>query len=212
MYNSVRIYKSIPLLCFRRYKLQIPRLFSQQSVDVNTNVIKDVILYKSNNQRFFRLVNLCGIIQFGFWSYLSITAYSTLRDIPVDRTKKNVWWRNINFGDSKWRTTLTTISFLVGWGILTLSWMYTLRSIKYLILRKGGKEATVVTYTPWGHNRMFTLPISDMSATQARATASSFIPIKIKNHWFYYMIDMRGEFRNGPLFDSTAGLKRLFKS
>lgn len=95
-------------------KSSINRFFSQKALDVNTNVIKDVILYKSQNEKFFKAVNLFGIAQFGFWTYLSLTAYQTLKDIPVDETKHDVWWRKINFGDSKWRNSLTIISFCVG--------------------------------------------------------------------------------------------------
>ncbi|KAL1517698.1 hypothetical protein ABEB36_001433 [Hypothenemus hampei] len=184
------------------------KLHSQSVVDVNTNVIKDVILYKSDQDRFFRVLNIFGIAQFGFWSYLSLTAYQTLKDIPVN-PNETVWWKKINLGDSKWRNSLTTIAFVIGWGILATTWTYTLRSVKYLILRKGGKQLTVVTYTPGLQNRMFTLDLKNISAMQARSTASSYIPMKVKGHWFYYMIDMKGEFRNSTLFDHTAGLKRV---
>lgn len=208
-----------------------PRNICQNSLDVNTNVIKDVILYKSDNDRFFKIVNFFGIAQFGFWTYLSFTAYQTLKDIPVTQSSESVWWRKINFGDSKWRNSLTIISFFIGkhtslqsracdsycglfpgWGVLAVSWLYTLRAVKYLILRKGGQKATIVTYTPFGPNRMFTLPLADISSTQSRMAATSFIPLKVKGHWFYYMIDAKGEFRNTLLFDHTAGLKRVWRN
>ncbi|ENN79842.1 hypothetical protein YQE_03664, partial [Dendroctonus ponderosae] len=198
---KLRNYASVSVLRWRN--------IGQTSLDVNTNVIKDVILYKSNNDRFFKMVNFFGIAQFGFWTYLSLTAYQTLKDIPVSQSTESVWWRKINFGENRWRNSLTIISFLIGWGILAVSWLYTLRAVKYLILRKGGQQATIVTYTPLGPNRMFTLDLANVSSTQSRTAATSFIPLKVKGHWFYYMIDMKGEFRNTVLFDHTAGLKRL---
>ncbi|XP_066148388.1 transmembrane protein 223 [Euwallacea fornicatus] len=184
---------------------------TQRSLDVKTNVIKDVILYKSNNDRFFKVVNWFGVSQFCFWSYLSMTAFQTLKDIPVSPDSKDIWWRKINFGDSKWKNSLTIISFVIGWGILSVTWIYTLRAVKYLILRKGGQQATIITYAPFGKNRMFTLDLQCISATQARSAALSFIPLKVKGHWFYYMIDMNGEFKNALLFDNTAGLKRVWR-
>lgn len=47
----------------------------------------------------------------------------------------------------------------LGYGILVMSWMYTLRSVRFLILRKGGADVTFVTYTPFGQNRMLTVPL-----------------------------------------------------
>ncbi|ERL87751.1 hypothetical protein D910_05140 [Dendroctonus ponderosae] len=181
---KLRNYASVSVLRWRN--------IGQTSLDVNTNVIKDVILYKSNNDRFFKMVNFFGIAQFGFWTYLSLTAYQTLKDIPVSQSTESVWWRKINFGENRWRNSLTIISFLIGWGILAVSWLYTLRAVKYLILRKGGQQATIVTYTPLGPNRMFTLDLANVSSTQSRTAATSFIPLKVKGHWFYYMIDMKG--------------------
>lgn len=90
------------------------RTFSDKALDVNTNVIKDVILYKSDGDRFFKVLNFFGVSQFVFWTYLSMTAYQTLKDIPVNEATANVWWRRINFGDSKWKNSLTIISFVIG--------------------------------------------------------------------------------------------------
>lgn len=87
-------------------------------------------------------------------------------------------------------------------------WMYTLRSVRYLILNKGGKKLTFVTYTPFGKNRMMTVPMENVCCKEARNIARVQLPLKIKNRWMHYMLDMRGEFKNPLLFDSTAGLMR----
>lgn len=86
--------------------------------------------------------------------------------------------------------------------------MFTLRSVRYLVLRKGGSEITFVTYTPLGKNRMVTVPLSDISCKQTRSSAQSQLPIKVKNHYLHYILDMKGEFKNTVLFDHTAGLRR----
>lgn len=89
--------------------------------------------------------------------------------------------------------------------------MHTLRSVKYLILRKGGQSVTVVTHTPFGENRLLTLGLENVSCRQMRTEAKSQIPIKIRGHAMHYLLDMRGEFRHPKLFDSTCGLAREWK-
>lgn len=89
--------------------------------------------------------------------------------------------------------------------------MYTLRSVRYLILRKGGGEVTLVTYGPFGKNRMITVPLRDISCTEMRNRTKTSLPLKVKNRYFHYVLDMKGEFKNAALFDSTAGLRRNLK-
>lgn len=91
----------------------IKRCYSPKSLDINTNVAKDVILYKHLNDGFFKVINLFAICQFGFWTYLAMFAFTNLKDVPVD-DKEEKWWRKINLGDTKYRNTFTTISFLIG--------------------------------------------------------------------------------------------------
>lgn len=89
-----------------------------------------------------------------------------------------------------------------------MSWAYTLRSIRYLVLRKGGNQVTLVTYAPFGKNRMMTVDLKYVSAQEARQFAKVQLPIKVKGKSLYYMLDMRGQFLNPKLYDQTAGLKR----
>jgi hypothetical protein len=88
---------------------------STSALDVNTNVVKDVILYRYDNPKFFRIVNIFALCQFGFWTYLSHFAFTTLKDAPVPEDKDNLpWWRRINLGENKYRNGLTVLSFLIG--------------------------------------------------------------------------------------------------
>lgn len=93
-----------------------PKTFvSTSSLEVNTKVIKDVILYRYENQKFFRIVNIFALCQFGFWTYLSHFAFTTLKDAPVPKDADSLpWWRRINLGENKYRNTLTVLSFLIG--------------------------------------------------------------------------------------------------
>lgn len=91
------------------------RNFCVKVVDTNTNVTKDVILFKYINSRYFRIVNIFSVCQFLFWTYLSTFAFSTLRDTPVEKPEEEtVWWRKINFGENKYKNGLTILSFSVG--------------------------------------------------------------------------------------------------
>jgi hypothetical protein len=83
-------------------------------LEVKTNIAKDVILFKYDNPRFFKIVNIFAVCQFVFWSYLSVFSFTTLRDAPVDRSKETTWWRKINLGENKYRNSLSIISFIIG--------------------------------------------------------------------------------------------------
>lgn len=89
-------------------------------------------------------------------------------------------------------------------------WMYTLKSVRYLILNKGGRHLTFVTYTPYGKNRMMKVPIDNVCCKEQRTAAKVQLPLKVKDMWMHYMLDMKGEFKHPVLFDSTAGLFRKF--
>ena len=85
--------------------------------DVNTNVVKDVILFKYENPKFFMYMNVFAIVQYMFWTYLGLFAFTTLRDAPVDKaniTDDTPWFRKINLGENKYRNTLGVVSVVVG--------------------------------------------------------------------------------------------------
>lgn len=86
--------------------------------------------------------------------------------------------------------------------------MFTLRSVRFLILRKGGAQVSVVTYGPFGRNRIMDVPVRCISAQESREAARVTIPIKIKDRSFFYVLDKRGEFFNNRLYDYTVGMRR----
>lgn len=205
--SCVNIFKSRPVIFSRGFSKTEP-VKCKSYMDVKTNVAKDVILFKYENPRFFKVLNLFGASQFVFWGYLSIFAYTNLKDAPVPVEENADWWRKINLGENKYKNTIAALSFFIGYGILVITWMYTLRSVRYLVLRKGGKDISFVTYTPMGNNKILTVGLDQVSCKQMRAAAPVQLPLKIKNHYLHYILDMKGEFKNPTLFDHTAGLKR----
>lgn len=82
---------------------------------------KDIIMYRYENARFFRMLNVFAIAQFGFWIMLSFSSL-TLVDVPVSKKteedkKKDEdlpFWRTINLGQDKYKYGLGIGSFLMG--------------------------------------------------------------------------------------------------
>lgn len=89
---------------------------SRLILDHEYSVMKDTLLFRYENPRFFKMMNIFAMSQFLFWSYLSHFAFMTMRDIPVNpEVKENEnlpWWTKINFG--KYRTGIALASFLIG--------------------------------------------------------------------------------------------------
>lgn len=206
-------HRAPPFLSARLLHQKVPtRSFCSRSaiLDPNTNVAKDVILYKYENARLYKLISIFAVIQFGFWNYLSIFSYSTLRDAPVEEKDPATlrFWEKINLGENKYRNSIAIICGLMGWCTLATAWIFTLRSVRYLVLQKGGNSVAFVTYSPFGPNRIMSVPINCISAVESRSLAKTTLPIKVKNKSLFYILDMKGEFKNPLLFDQTAGLSR----
>ncbi|EDW73825.1 uncharacterized protein Dwil_GK19663 [Drosophila willistoni] len=189
---------------------QFSTVLRAKPFEINTNVPKDVILFKYENPKFYNMLNFFGVCQFVFWTYLSHFAFTTLKDAPVveKEGEELKWFQRINLGENKYKNGITICSFLIGYGILFAVWMFTLRSVRFLILRKGGRDVSFVTYGPFNRNRIMTVPLKCISAEESRQLARVQLPIKVRDKTLYYILDMRGEFRNPQLFDYTAGLKR----
>nr|CAD7454988.1 unnamed protein product [Timema tahoe] len=138
---------------------------------------------------------------------------------------KSLFWRDhitlraISLADKKIKQFLVKLRInglplavtlgLKAYGILATSWLFTLKSIRYLVLLKGGKNVTFVSYTPFGENRLTTVNLNKVSCEDSRHSAKVQLPIKVEGHRLFYILDMRGEFLNPRLFDHTVGLKRM---
>lgn len=85
------------------------------------------------------------------------------------------------------------------------------RIVKELTLCKGGKSAILVTYGPFGSPLKREVPLKNLSCVISRSQAKSYISMKVKPKWFYYLVDIRGNFHDPKLFDYTIGT-RSFKA
>lgn len=101
----------------RNFSTAITTKVTKPIHDVKTNVANDVILFKYENPRFFRIMNIFAVVQYMFWAYLGAFAFTSLRDAPVDQSKisdDTPWFRKINLGEHKYRNTLGAVAVLVG--------------------------------------------------------------------------------------------------
>lgn len=95
-----------------------------------------------------------------------------------------------------------------GFAVLGMVWTFTLRSVRYLVLRKGGGEVSFVTYGPLGTNRIRTVPLRSVTGLERRDAARTFLPIKVKNIRWYFVLDVRGKYMNQELFDHVVNTRR----
>nr|CAG4649020.1 EOG090X0JX7 [Polyphemus pediculus] len=187
---------------------------TKPSWELDTNVIKDVILYSHENPRFHKVLNIFALSQLFIWIYLAEFSLS-LKDAPVNKETEKIenlpWYRKINMGENKFKNGITTMCVTIGMLMLGGSWLYSLKSIRNIVLRKGGKSVTIVTYGPFNKIRYIDAPLKNVSATQSRARSPVHLPLKVKGYMGFFMVDMKGQFKNIPLFDATVGLKRSLK-
>jgi hypothetical protein len=89
--------------------------------------------------------------------------------------------------------------------------MYPSRAVRSLWLLKGGKSIQLETYSVLAPQRSLTVPVDNVSCLQSRADTAAQIPMKVKDKWFFFLLDKRGTFYNTELFDFAVGLTRSMK-
>ena len=75
-------------------------------------------------------------------------------------------------------------------------------------MRKDGKTISLVCYTPFGKNRIMDVPLKNISVSESRTSSRAYLPVKVKDTRFYYLLDMKGDFKNTRLFDNVIALNR----
>lgn len=86
-------------------------------LDVNTKLAKDVVMFKYENPKFFRVLNTFGLVQFGLMIYMANFVFVSLRNAPViERTDEErvAWWRKVNLGEEKYRKSFASICAIMG--------------------------------------------------------------------------------------------------
>ncbi|XP_008401658.1 transmembrane protein 223 [Poecilia reticulata] len=187
----------------------------------STQPAKDVTLFEHDRTRFFRVLTVfCGG-QFVFWTYLAQFAFTGLRDTggkgrvkaPTTTTGlAGMWSFEMNLGSNAWRYGFTLGCLTIGAGIVGLGALFCLRSVSKVVLHKGGRMVTVRTQSPLGPDRGRTInvPLNQVACHAHRQESPSFIPLRIKGHRLYFLLDKDGTVNNARLFDVTVGAYRPF--
>ncbi|XP_075965182.1 transmembrane protein 223 [Anarhichas minor] len=186
---------------------------------------RDVALFEHDRTRFFRLLSVfCGG-QFLFWTYLGHFAYTGLRDTggATEKAKTRtssttttttglagMWSVEMNLGSSAWRYGFTLGCLSIGAGIVGLGLLFCRRSVSRVVLHQGGRMVTVSTQSLLGpdRGRRITVPLSQVACHAHRHESPSFIPLRVKGHKFYFLLDKEGTVNNARLFDITVGAYR----
>lgn len=199
------------------------RLPSGQSLCTSAQQLsKDVTLFTHDRTRFFRLLSIfCGG-QCLFWTYLAQFAFTELRNTPKNPSKTQastpkttglagMWSFEMNLGSSAWRYGFTVGCLGIGATIVGLGVLFCRRSVSQVILHQSGKMVTVCTQSPLGpgKGRKMTVPLSQIACYAHRQESSSFIPLRVKGHKFYFLLDKEGTVNNARLFDITVGAYRV---
>ncbi|KAK5598426.1 hypothetical protein CRENBAI_011592 [Crenichthys baileyi] len=188
-----------------------------------TQPARDVTLFEHDRTRFFRLLAVfCGG-QFVFWTYLAQFAFTGLRDTGGKRDKgrakaptttglAGMWSFEMNLGSNAWRYGFTLGCLTIGAGIVGLGAVFCRRSVSKVVLHQGGRMVTVCTQSPLGsaRGRTLTVPLSQVACHAHRQESPSFIPLRIKGHRLYFLLDKEGTVNNTRLFDITVGAYRPF--
>lgn len=198
------------------------QLTARRSFCTSAQPSRDVTLFEHDRTRFFRLLSVfCGG-QFVFWTYLAHFAYTGLRDTggatEKGKTKASttttglagMWRFEMNLGSNTWRYGFTLGCLAIGAGIVGLGVLFCRRSVSKVVLHKGGRMVTVSTQSALGPGRgqRITVPLSQVACHAHRQESSSFIPLRVKGHKFYFLLDKEGTVTNARLFDVTVGAYR----
>ncbi|XP_072031309.1 transmembrane protein 223-like [Amphiura filiformis] len=186
-----------------------------------SEVTRDFLLYKHKSFWLFRLIGVFIIAQCGFWTYVlynSIVAGSETRRIAQMKYPDGIpkelinWssWQGINYKMStgRWIYIVPLICSSAAGLILFGGLAYCHKNIHALVLKKGGEFVTFYKYGFFGRLSSFNVPLSSISAKHSRHAIRQHLPVEVKGHRFYYLIDKDGKYYNVRLFDSTVGVHR----
>lgn len=83
-----------------------------------SNLAKDVIVFKHNNPKYFKIMNIFGIAQFFFWLICAEFTLSNLRNTPVNEGAPNFadlpFYLRVNLGENKYKYGLALGCFSFG--------------------------------------------------------------------------------------------------
>ncbi|NXX23929.1 TM223 protein, partial [Podargus strigoides] len=174
-----------------------------------TAVPRDVVLFRHDRDRFYRLVGFFCVGQGVFWTYMAHFAFTALRPPPASSGALGPT-DPLRPRDNKWRFGFTASCLTLGALIVAAGCAWPLRSVRRVTLLRGGKEVTLSTHGPLGLRRgvTFTVPLGHLCCRAHREEVAAMLPLKVKGKPFFFLLDRRGQLGNPRLFDLTVGAYR----
>ncbi|XP_004646792.1 transmembrane protein 223 [Octodon degus] len=166
---------------------------------------RDVLLFQHERGRFFAVLGLFCAGQGVFWASLALAA---LTPPPAPAREPGASGRGGDLRSALWRYGLAAGCGAVGSLVLGAGLVFSLRSVRSVMLRAGGKQVTLTTHAPFGLGAPFTVPLNQVSCMAHRGEVPAMLPLKIKGRRFYFLLDKAGHFPNAQLFDTTVGAYR----
>nr|XP_026263420.1 transmembrane protein 223 [Urocitellus parryii] len=169
---------------------------------------QDVLLFEHERGRFFTILGLFCAGQGIFWASLAFTAWSAppVQAQPLDAEAPDRG--RLDLRAVLWRYGLAVSCGAIGTLVLGAGLLFSLRSVRSVMLRAGGQQVTLTTHAPFGLGAPFTVPLNQVSCMAHRGEVPAMLPLKIKGHRFYFLLDKAGHFPNVQLFDNTVGAYR----
>ncbi|XP_008571725.1 PREDICTED: transmembrane protein 223 [Galeopterus variegatus] len=167
---------------------------------------RDVLLFEHERGRFFAVLGLFCAGQGVFWSSLAVAALSRAPAQSQDAEASDR--SHFDLRSVLWRYVLAVGCGTIGTLILGAALLFSLRSVRSVMLRAGGQHVTLTTHAPFGLGAHFTVPLNQVSCMAHRGEVPAMLPLKIKGRRFYFLLDKAGHFPNTQLFDNTVGAYR----
>lgn len=196
-----------------------PQPSAKLPFEVDTNVAENTELYRFDKFNVFAALRVFTVTQAFLWAYMGQLCYAITdpqgAPPPDQGTSKRVGgllqFLRERLTTDAGRYGLVAFCSAIGTVVVVGSTMFILRSVRRLVLLKGGQKVLVQTYAPFWEMRAFQVPLEHINCRQSRLQKSSYITFKIKGHWFHYILDQRGAYPHPKLFDNTVGMARKLK-
>jgi len=177
-----------------------------------TAVPKDTLLFRYEDTGRMMRYTFVGLTMFPMWTYLSYFCYNLDKTLaPIKRRlspeQRDGWvLRNVE----RARVGVAFGFFIFGVSLSTYSLSTLLNTVRRLVLRKGGKHVTIISYGVLGTNsRQLTVPVSHCNGVRANYQNDQRFFMNVRNRRFRFQFNLEeGIFSNRPLFDRTVGMSR----
>jgi len=173
----------------------------------------DILLFRYENPRRIMLYNLGSVTVFTMFSYQAWTAWKLKSDLAPykDQFNKEYEEKSYIFRHIDLANRGVAIGFFAFGAGCAFYWLVrTLYLVRRLVLRKGGRHVTIVTYGLLGAtSKNTTVPLSHCSGHSRPLDATERFFLKVRDHPKKFEFNLKdGVFGNRPLFNKTVGISR----